>query len=204
MYEFKIKYKSKTGYMVRTFCNNPSGYVVTENYGDFTTVNGHAKIKEKSKNTNFAILTTVQLTEPFNDPIGYGSNIAQMSNMLGGNRVILQTYSHFVNSRRTKNLYRVLPTLLQEKYILGDINLAYPRRIIESLIDFAENLNKVIPGITHPDNLVYAPEIKFYTNTLNNREFSNLKFIGDCSGYTRSIIYASAHGYLMAEEIMEE
>jgi uncharacterized protein len=204
MYEFKIKYRSKTGYMVRTFCNNPSGYVVTENYGDFTTVNGHAKIKEKSKNTNFAILTTVQLTEPFNDPIGYGSNIAQMSNMLGGNRVILQTYSHFVNSRRTKNLYRVLPTLPQEKYILGDINLAYPRRIIESIIDFAENLNKVIPGITHPDNLVYAPEIKFYTNTLNNHEFKNLKFIGDCSGNTRSIIYATAHGYLMAEEIMEE
>jgi uncharacterized FAD-dependent dehydrogenase len=204
MYEFKVKYKSKTGYMVRTFCNNPSGYVVTENYGDFTTVNGHAKIKQKSKNTNFAILTTVQLTEPFNDPIGYGLNIAGLSNMLGGNRVILQTYSHFVDSKRTKNLYRVLPTLPPDKYILGDINLAYPRRIIESIIDFAENLNKVIPGITHPDNLVYAPEIKFYTNTLNNHEFENLKFIGDCSGYTRSIIYATAHGYLMAEEILGE
>lgn len=204
MYEFKVKYKSKTGYMVRTFCNNPSGYVVTEHYGDFTTVNGHAKIKQKSKNTNFAILTTVQLTEPFNDPIGYGLNIAGLSNMLGGNRVILQTYSHFVDSKRTKNLYRVLPTLPPDKYILGDINLAYPRRIIESIIDFAENLNKVIPGITHPDNLVYAPEIKFYTNTLNNREFENLKFIGDCSGYTRSIIYATAHGYLMAEEILGE
>jgi uncharacterized protein len=204
MYEFKVKYKSKTGYMVRTFCNNPSGYVVTENYGDFTTVNGHAKIKQKSKNTNFAILTTVQLTEPFNDPIGYGSNIAGLSNMLGGDRVILQTYSHFVDSKRTKNLYRVIPTLPESSYILGDINLAYPRRIIESIIDFAENLNKVIPGITHPDNLVYAPEIKFYTNTLNNREFSNLKFIGDCSGYTRSIIYATAHGYLMAGEILQE
>jgi uncharacterized protein len=204
MYEFKVKYKSKTGYMVRTFCNNPSGYVVTENYGDFTTVNGHAKLKQKSKNTNFAILTTVQLTEPFNDPIGYGSNIAGLSNMLGGNRVILQTYSHFVDSKRTKNLYRVSPTLPAGKYILGDINLAYPRRIIESIIDFAENLNEVIPGITHPDNLVYAPEIKFYTNTLNNNEFKNLKFIGDCSGYTRSIIYATAHGYLMAEEIAAE
>jgi uncharacterized protein len=204
MYEFKVKYKSKTGYMVRTFCNNPSGYVVTENYGDFTTVNGHAKLKQKSKNTNFAILTTVQLTEPFNDPIGYGSNIAGLSNMLGGNRVILQTYSHFVDSKRTKNLYRVSPTLPASKYILGDINLAYPRRIIESIIDFTENLNEVIPGITHPDNLVYAPEIKFYTNTLNNNEFKNLKFIGDCSGYTRSIIYATAHGYLMAEEIAAE
>jgi hypothetical protein len=203
MYEFKVKYKSKTGYMVRTFCNNPSGYVVTESYGDFTTVNGHSKLKVKSKNTNFAILTTVQLTEPFNDPIGYGSNIAQMSNMLGGKRVILQTYSHFVNSRRTKNLYRVEPTLPESKYILGDINLAYPRRIIESIIDFVENLNKVVPGVAHPDNLVYAPEIKFYTNKVSNEVFDNLKFIGDCSGYTRSIIYATAQGYLMAERILK-
>jgi hypothetical protein len=202
MYEFKVRYKSKTGYMVRTFCNNPSGYVVTENYDDFVTVNGHAKIKEKSKNTNFAILTTVQLTEPFNDPIGYGSNIAEMSNMLGGKRVILQTYSHFKNSKRTKNLYRVEPTLASSKYILGDINLAFPRRIIESIIDFIENLNEVVPGIAQPDNLVYAPEIKFYSNTLDNDQFENLKFIGDCSGYTRSIIYATAHGHLMAEELL--
>ena len=62
----------------------------------------------------------------------------------------------------------------------------------------------VVPGVAHPDNLVYAPEIKFYTNALNNQEFKNLKFIGDCSGYTRSIIYATAHGYIMAEEIMQE
>ena len=94
MYEFKVKYKSKTGYMVRTFCNNPSGFVVTENYGDFFTVNGHAKMHEKSKNTNFAILTTVKLTHPFNDPIGYGSHIAKLTNILAGeNKVILQTYT---------------------------------------------------------------------------------------------------------------
>jgi hypothetical protein len=204
MYEFKVKYKSKTGYMVRTFCNNPSGYVVPENYGDFTTVNGHAKIKQKSKNTNFAILTTVQLTEPFNDPIGYGSNIAKLSNMLGGNRVILQTYSHFKNSKRTKNLYRVQPTLNPDMFILGDINLAFPRRIIESIIDFIENLDKVIPGLANADNLVYAPEIKFYSNLLNNQTFDNLKFIGDCSGSTRSIIYATAHGYLMGDDILNK
>lgn len=202
MYEFKVKYKSKTGYTVRTFCNNPSGYVVIENYGDFVTVNGHAKMKEKSRNTNFAILTTVKLTEPFNDPIGYGSHIAKLSNLLAGeNRVILQTYNNFKMSKRTKNLYRVLPTLPANQYILGDINLAFPRRIIESIIDFIDSLDEVIPGIANPDNLVYAPEIKFYSNVLNNKKFDNLKFAGDCSGLTRSIIYATAHGYLLAEEI---
>lgn len=203
MYEFKVKYKSRTGYMVRTFCNNPSGYVVTENYGDFTTVNGHAKMREKSGNTNFAILASLVLTEPFNDPIGYGSYIAKLSNLLAGDgKVILQTYSHFKESKRTKNLYRVYPTLEPEKYILGDINLAFPRRIIESIIDFVENLNTVIPGVANNDNLVYAPEIKFYSNRLNNQISERLKFIGDCSGATRSIIYATAHGYLMAEAIL--
>ena len=202
MYEFKVKYKSKTGYMVRTFCNNPSGYVVTENYGDFVTVNGHSKLKEKSKNTNFAVLTTVQLTEPFNDPIGFGSHIAQLSNLLAGKKkVILQTYSNFRDSKRTKHLYRVFPTLDKENYILGDVNLAFPRRIAESILDFIENLNSVIPGIANDDNLLYAPEIKFYSNRLDNMHFHNLKFIGDCSGSTRSIIYATAHGWMMAEEI---
>lgn len=204
MYEFKVKYKSKTGYMVRTFCNNPSGYVVIENYDDFVTVNGHAKMRQKSRNTNFAILVTVQLTEPFNDPIGYGSHIANMSNILAGEgKVILQTYENFKNSKRTKNLYRVQPTLDKNRFILGDVNLAFPRRIIESIIDFIENLNEVIPGIASPDNLVYAPEIKFYSNLLDNNKLGNLKLIGDCSGYTRSIIYATAHGYLMAETIIK-
>jgi len=202
MYEFKVKYKSRTGYMVRTFCNNPSGFVVTENYDDFITVNGHAKMHVKSMNTNFAILVSLVLTEPFNDPIGYGSYVAKLSNLLAGEgKVILQTYSHFKESKRTKNLYRVQPTLEPDKYILGDINLAFPRRIIESIIDFIENLNTVIPGVANNDNLVYAPEIKFYSNRLNNQVSSRLKFIGDCSGATRSIIYATAHGYLMAEAI---
>ncbi len=203
MYEFKVRYKSKTGYMVRTFCNNPSGYVVTENYEDFVTVNGHAKLKEKSMNTNFAVLTTVQLTQPFNDPVGYGSHIARLTNILAGEKIILQTYKNFKDSKRTKNLYRVHSTLPKNESILGDINLAFPRRIIESIIDFIENLDKVLPGVANPDNLVYAPEIKFYSSTVNNNKFDNLKFIGDCSGYTRSIIYATAHGYLMGEELLK-
>ncbi len=204
MYEFKIRYCSKTGYTVRTFCNNPSGYVVTEKYEDFITVNGHSKLHQKSKNTNFAVLTTVKLTQPFNDPIGYGSYIAKLTNMIAGkNKVILQTYENFKNSKRTKHLYRVMPTLPKNAYILGDINLSFPRRIVESIIDFIDNLNDVIPGVANQDNLVYAPEIKFYSNKLSNTRLNELKFIGDCSGYTRSIIYATAQGYLEAEKLID-
>jgi len=46
----------------------------------------------------------------------------------------------------------------------------------------------------------YAPEIKFYSNKLDNQKYQNLQFIGDCSGATRSIIYATAHGHIIGEQ----
>jgi hypothetical protein len=205
MYEFKLKLKTRTGYMARTFCNNPSGYVVTEEYEDFKTVNGHAKRFEKSHNTNFAILVTHQFTEPFNDPVSYGSYIAKLTNILAGkDRVILQTFGNFRDSKRTKKLYRVHPTLDQNDYILGDLNLAFPRKTTESILDFIETLDKVIPGVANPDNLMYGTEVKFYSNKLNNNFIPGLTFIGDCSGWTRSITYATAHGLMLADEILNQ
>ncbi|MFY9357526.1 MAG: NAD(P)/FAD-dependent oxidoreductase [Defluviitoga tunisiensis] len=204
MYEFKIRLRSKTGYIVRTFCNNPSGKVTIEKYDDFVTVNGHANSNQKTSNTNFAILVTHSFTQPFNDPVGYGSYISKLSNILaGGDKVILQCYEDFKNSKRTKKLGRVEPTLDSSYYILGDLNLALPRRTIESIIDFLERLEEVIPGITYPDNLLYGAEVKFYTNKINNGFFENIKIIGDCSGWTRSITYATAHGYMLAKSMSE-
>lgn len=202
MYEFKVKLRTETGYTARTFCNNPSGYVVTEDYDDFVTVNGHAKLNKKSNNTNFAILVTHSFTEPFNEPVGYGTYIAKLSNILaGGRKVILQTYGDFKRTKRTKNLGRVVPTLSADKYILGDLNLAIPGKTRNALIEFIEKLDNVIPGVGFGDNLMYGMEIKFYSNKLSN-DHPQLKFIGDCSGWTRSITYATAHGILMAEELL--
>lgn len=203
MYEFKVKLRSSTGYEVRTFCNNPSGFVTQEKYGrdEFFTVNGHSKAHEKSENTNFAILVTHSFTEPFNDPVGYGSYIAKLSNIIaGGNKVILQKYEDFKNSSRTKKLGRVKPTLSEEHFILGDLNLVFPGKTKTSIIDFMEKLNNVIPGITCPDNLLYGVEVKFYSNILDNNYFENIKFIGDCSGWSRSITYATCHGIMEAEK----
>lgn len=202
MYEFKVRMKSKTGYIVRTFCNNPSGQVVLERYDDFVTVNGHSNSISSSINTNFAILCTTSFTEPFNDPVGYGTYISRLSNILqGGNKVLLQTYGDFKNVKRTKKLGRVIPTLPSNEYVLGDINLVLPRRITESIIEFIERLGQLIPGITYSDNLLYATEVKFYSNKMDNKQLSTVKFIGDCSGYTRSITYATQHGKQVAKEL---
>jgi len=203
MYEFKVKMETKTGYHVRTFCNNPSGYVTLERYNEneFVTVNGHSKVKTKTENTNFAVLVTHKFTEPFNDPIGYGTHIAKLSNILsGGKKVTLQKYSDFKNEKRTKKLGRVKPSLAKSNYILGDLNLVFPSKTKESIIHFLEKLNDVVPGITASDNLLYGVEVKFYSNMLDNNYFDNIKFIGDCSGWSRSITYATGHGIIEARK----
>jgi uncharacterized FAD-dependent dehydrogenase len=202
MYEFKVQLRTASGYSVRTFCNNPSGYVVTEKYEDFMTVNGHAKLNEKSSNTNFAILVTHSFTQPFNDPIGYGSYIAKLSNILaGGDKVILQTFGDFARSKRTKHLGRVKATLPQNEYILGDLNLVFPGKTCQALTEFITSLDKVLPGIAYSDNLMYGTECKFYSNKVANNLNSNILFMGDCSGWTRSITYATAHGAMLAQDI---
>ncbi len=199
MYEFKVRMRASTGYLVRTFCNNPSGKVVLEKYDDFVTVNGHSASKAETPNTNFAILCSTSFTEPFNDPVGYGSYISKLGNILaGGRKVLVQTYGDFVKCKRTKSLGRVKPTLSQNSYVLGDVNLILPRRIALSISEFIQKLGEVVPGLAYSDNLMYAVEVKFYSNKLDNNQYKNLKFIGDCSGYTRSITYATAHGKMIA------
>ncbi len=200
MYEVKVRYKARTGYMCRLFCQNPSGKVALEKYEDFTTVNGYSDTYHKTENTNFAVLVTTRFTEPFKDPTGYGKNLAKLANILAGDqeKIILQTYGDFKEYRRTKRFGRVYPTLNNDSFILGDANLVFPSKIRESLVDFIDRLDDVIKGVAYFDNLLYAVEVKFYSNKFNNDIVENLHVIGDCSGWTRSIQYATSMGYMRA------
>ncbi|MCS7175512.1 FAD-dependent protein [Pseudothermotoga sp.] len=200
MYEVKVRYRTRTGYMCRLFCQNPSGKVTLEKYDEFTTVNGYSDTYHKTDNTNFAVLVTTRFTEPFKDPTGYGKNLAKLANILAGDKekVILQTYGDFKEYRRTKRIGRVYPTLNGNSFILGDANLVFPSKIRESLVDFIDNLDRVIKGVAYFDNLLYAVEVKFYSNKFCNDIVENLHVIGDCSGWTRSIQYATAMGYMRA------
>ena len=69
-------------------------------------------------------------------------------------------------------------------------------------------MDKVVEGFANPENLLYAPEIKFYSNQVvidENFETSvkNLYSIGDGGGMTRGLMMASASGVKMAR-ILEE
>jgi len=201
LYEWKVKYITSNGLTVRTFCHNPHGFVVKESFDvlgeKISIVNGHSKKNEKSNNTNLAMLVTQEFTSPFNNSILYGKIVSQQANLLAGSadKVILQTLGDFKNKKRTKRMFRVLPTLPNDQYLLGDLTYALPARTYEALIEFIEKLSIVVPEISNYDNLVYGVETKFYGTKLKNTE--KLAFIGDCSGHTRSIVSAACSGYFL-------
>ena len=85
LYESKlIGYPKPFKNKVRTFCQNPGGFVSQENYdNNLAVVNGHSYKDVKSENTNLAILCSHNFSVPFNQPIAYAQKVGELTNMLG-------------------------------------------------------------------------------------------------------------------------
>ncbi len=214
LYEAKLIYHTPTfDDKVRTFCTNPSGEVATEYYENgLAVVNGHAyKGKEfKTSNTNFALLVSKNFTKPFKTPIEYGKKIAELSNMLCGGKILVQTYGDFKRGRRTteERLCRnnLIPTL--KDAVPGDLSLVFPHRIMVDLDEMIRALDKVTPGIASDETLLYGVEVKFYSNkVIVDRDFETsikgLRAIGDGAGVTRGLQQASANGLSVARSIIK-
>lgn len=202
VYESKIVYRTKKyGDLVRTFCMNPYGEVVTENTNGIVTVNGHSYGDPKlhTENTNFALLVANKFTEPFKNSNEYGESIARLSNMLGGG-VLVQRFGDLVKGRRT-NEHRMTksftrPTLSATP---GDLSLVIPKRQLDGIMEMIFALDKIAPGTANEDTLLYGVEVKFYNSNVeldNNLEtrVKGLYVLGDGSGVTHSLSQASASG----------
>ena len=213
LYEAKLIYHTPTfDDKVRTFCTNPSGEVATEYYeGGLAVVNGHAYKSQdfKTDNTNFAILVSKNFTKPFKTPIEYGKHIAQLSNMLCGGKILVQTFGDFKRGRRTteERLCRnnLMPTL--KDAVPGDLSLVFPHRIMVDIEEMLIALDKITPGIAADETLLYGVEVKFYSNrVVVNRDFETsikgLRAIGDGAGVTRGLQQASANGISEARSIL--
>lgn len=213
----KVLYESKLiGYpqpfknKVRTFCQNPGGFVSQENYdNDLAVVNGHSYKELKSNNTNLAILCSHNFNEPFNQPIEYAQKVGELANMLGAGHILVQRYGDILDGKRTwpkelaqSNLKPTLPDA-----VAGDITAAMPYRAMMNIINFIQAMDHVVPGFASVETLLYSPELKFYSNRVKmdadfNTNIHGLHCLGDSSGWTRGLMMASAMGVLMAQKLL--
>ena len=197
---------------VRTFCQNPSGFVSEEVYDDnLSLVNGHSYKDRKSKNTNLAILVSHNFKDPFDKPIEYGKNIAKNVNELGNGTVLVQRLGDIYRGKRTwpEELENNEVEATLKSAVPGDITFAIGYRTMTDILQFINAMDKVVEGFADPHNLLYAPEIKFYSNKVlidSNFETSikDLYCIGDGGGMTRGLMMASAAGVQMARNLLEK
>ena len=197
---------------MRTFCQNPGGFVSQENYDNgLAVVNGHSFKERKSENTNLAILCSHNFSVPFNQPIAYAQKVGELTNMLANGQILVQRYGDILDGKRTwpKELARsnVRPTLPDA--VAGDITAAMPYRSMLNIINFIKAVDQVVPGFASYETLLYSPELKFYSNRVKmdehfNTSVKNLHCLGDSSGWTRGLMMASIMGVLMAREIVAQ
>ena len=213
LYESKlIGYPQPFKNKVRTFCQNPGGFVSQENYdNNLAVVNGHSYKSQKSGNTNLAILCSHHFTEPFNQPIAYAQKIGELTNMLGDGHILVQRFGDILDGKRTwqKELSRsnVQPTLPDA--VAGDITAAMPYRAMVNIIGFMQAVDHVVPGFASVETLLYSPELKFYSNRVKmdrnfNASIRGLHCLGDSSGWTRGLMMASVMGVLMGRRLLDE
>ena len=213
LYESKlIGYPKPFKNKVRTFCQNPGGFVSQENYdNDLAVVNGHSYKERKSENTNLSILCSHNFTEPFNQPIEYAQKIGELTNMLGAGHILVQRFGDILDGKRTwqkeLELSNVKPTLPDA--VAGDITSAMPYRTMVNIINFIQAVEHVVPGFASTETLLYSPELKFYSNKVKmdkdlNTNIRGLYCLGDSSGWTRGLMMSSVMGVLMGRRLSDK
>jgi uncharacterized FAD-dependent dehydrogenase len=205
----------------RTFCTNSgAAHVVQEKYTTsggqpYYSVNGHAYSHEKPANglVNFAVLRSVEFTEPLASGQDYAEFLASLAMLTGGGHPIMQRIGDFRMGKRTTrdglndDLYDFAPSL--PSCTPGDIALAMPAKFLRSIWKALKQLDTIVPGVLHPGTIMYYPEIKLYANkpVFLDRHFmaaESIYLIGDGAGTSRGITGAWASGIRAAEGVCKK
>lgn len=196
----KIYFHTEYG-NVRTFCTNPRGFVITEAKNGAVTCNGYAMKNKKSNNTNFALMTKIMVE----NPRAYLINIARTITEMTNNKLMLQKAEDFVNLVKTEKLAKIKPTT--SCYSTGNLSYYLPYLPYQAIRETLKKINTVIPQFFEKESIVYAPEIKLYTNTIEiiNEGFESalnrLYFLGDCCGHIHGLTNAMISAIACASHI---
>lgn len=193
---------TESGEKIKTHCVTRDGYTICCKYEDFTLVDG-VSFLEKSKCSS---VTSFNVIARSNSPLNFhaSSNLLRYINEIGGGKPLIQRYVDLLRGRKTIELEDVSSSL--KIATPCDINLAYPRKILNNIMFFLEKLGKIIPL---EKALVYAPVAEWIIpKSKVNEHFETsqkgLYVIGDGSGYTQGIVSACITAILASENIVRE
>lgn len=202
-----VYYSSQFDDKIRVFCANLfDGEVVEERYLEkYISVNGHSDpTTKKTGLSNFAILASYRFDTQIRDVNDWTLSIVEMANNLADGKPIVQRIKDLLSGRKStaERLSELLFSPSLKSAYPGDLSLVLPYRVLSGIIEFIKKLDKVLfPGLMDI-GILYGVEAKFYGYKVLD-SIEGLYFVGDCSGWTRGILGATAHMVKTLSEIVE-
>lgn len=188
-----------------TYCMNPQGRIIRKFQEGLVMPDGQNFREQKNGTTNLNFtLFTPQYFSTVEEANMYAQKIIGGINN-GSDRILVQRLGDLRNGQATSNESmgnnRIQPTLHAN---LGDLTTEVPLLYIQILLEFLDELEKMIGESVDDDTLLYGMDGKFYSPIIETDEnfqtsIEGLYVIGDCSGVTHSLSQAAASGIFVAE-----
>ena len=206
---YKLTYKAKDNRGVYSFCMCPGGYVVNSSSEDKKLViNGMSNYKRDSKNSNSAIIVTVDSNDygkELFDGIKFQEKLEEKAYKLGNGLIPSQNYIDFKNNKISNSL-EIEPEF-KGNYCLSNINDILPDYICNDLKEGIEYFSKIIKG--YNSGIVSAVESRTSSPIRIIRDdnyMTNIKGIypiGEGAGYSGGITTSAMDGIRCFEKIIK-
>ena len=146
---YKLTYQASTGRGVYSFCMCPGGFVVNaSSEKNKLVVNGMSNYKRDERNSNSAIVVTVNNKDFGNDlfaGVEFQRKLEEKAFNLGKGLIPIQLYEDYKESRITTKLGDIIPNTKGD-YCFNDLNLLFSSEINESIKEAMTNFGKKIKG----------------------------------------------------------
>jgi uncharacterized FAD-dependent dehydrogenase len=192
----------------KTFCVCTGGIILPCKYNDLLILGGYTTQK-KSANTNFALMVNMNIDTC--NPLEFGFSVVRTCNILGQGKPLIQRLGDMKNgiaSTQSNITNNSIKTTLSS-YTPGNIALALPQLIVDTILDTLTIFERAIPGINNDSNVISAPCLeycyeRFQVNQYMETNKKGIYVVGDVAGYAKGIIQAAASGILAARGIASQ
>ena len=205
---YKLTYKAKDNRGVYSFCMCPGGYVVnSSSENEKLVINGMSNYKRDSKNSNSAIIVTIDSNDYGNelfDGIKFQEELEEKAYKIGNGLIPSQNYIDFKNNKISDKL-EIEPEF-KGNYYLSNINDILPKYICDDLVEGIEYFSSKIKG--YNSGIVSAVESRTSSPIRILRDdnyMTNIKGIypiGEGAGYSGGITTSAMDGIRCFEKII--
>lgn len=194
---------------VYTFCMCPGGEVIAAtSENECVVVNGMSYNSRNGRNSNSALVVSVS---PDN-PMEFQRYLEHQAYIAGGRNyhAPVQTIGDYINDTSGTEPLRVIPTYMNGKYTLYNMNKIFPQDINNMLKLGLNKFNYKLNGFSSPDNIITGVETRTSAPYRIQRDenyvavgYDNIYPCGEGAGYAGGIMSAAVDGINCAIKIMQ-